>query len=171
MAHDESFGAVLDFLESEATEGVLVSTSDHETGGLATARQLHEAYPMYRWFPEVLDNATHSTEWMAHQWRDYLSLSPSQEDQSSHLRELIESGLGITDVSEGEITAIINAKPIWPPFYLFSDMISARAQIGWSTHGHSAVDVNIYASHPSHAPALVGNHENNRDWRVYREVP
>jgi alkaline phosphatase len=24
----------------------------------------------------------------------------------------------------------------------------------------SAVDVNIYASHPSHAPQLVGNHEN-----------
>ncbi len=37
-------------------------------------------------------------------------------------------------------------------------MISRRAQIGWATHGHSAVDVNIYGSAGSEA--LRGNHEN-----------
>jgi alkaline phosphatase len=162
MAHDESFGAVLDFLDSADTEGVLVSTSDHETGGLAAARQLHQAYPMYRWFPEVLNNATHSTEWLARQWNEYLASSSaaSREDQSAKLRELLSVGLGITDSTDEEVTAILDAQPVWPPFYLFADMISRRAQIGWSTHGHSAVDVNIYASHPSHAPGLVGNHEN-----------
>ncbi|OCT50119.1 Repressible alkaline phosphatase [Cladophialophora carrionii] len=163
MAHDRAFGEVLDFLEKDDTEGVLVSTSDHETGGLAAARQLHEAYPIYRWFPAVLDNAKHSTEYLAAEWSQYLSASEtaaSRKDQSSKLRELISSGLGITDTTDEEIEAIIDATPTWPPFYLFSDMISRRAQIGWSTHGHSAVDVNIYASHPSHAPQLVGNHEN-----------
>ncbi len=163
MAHDKAFSEVLDFLEKDDTEGVLVSTSDHETGGLATARQLHEAYPMYHWFPSVLDNATHSTEYLAHEWNTYLSsndVRPSRKDQSSKLRDLIASGLGITDTTDDEVTAIIDAVPTWPPFYLFSDMISRRAQIGWSTHGHSAVDVNIYASHPSHAPGLIGNHEN-----------
>ena len=163
MAHDAAFSEVLDFLDKDSTEGILVSTSDHETGGLATARQLHEAYPIYHWFPEVLDNATHSTEYLAHEWNTYLSSNdarPSREDQSSKLRDLIASGLGITDTTNDEITTIMDATPTWPPFYLFSDMISRRAQIGWSTHGHSAVDVNIYASHPSHAPGLIGNHEN-----------
>lgn len=163
MAHDESFGSVLDFLESDDTEGILVSTSDHETGGLAAARQLHEAYPQYRWFPAVLDNATHSTEYLAREWNSYLTSSsdePSREDQAAKLHTMITSGLGIWDTSATEIDAIIDAAPTWPPFYLFSDMISRRAQIGWSTHGHSAVDVNIYASSPSHAPGLVGNHEN-----------
>jgi len=37
-------------------------------------------------------------------------------------------------------------------------MISRRARIGWSSHGHSAVDVNIYGSDGSEA--LRGNHEN-----------
>ena len=50
-------------------------------------------------------------------------------------------------------------------------MISFRAQIGWTTHGHSAVDVNIYAH--TNSPSLLhklksrnaydgltGNHEN-----------
>ena len=163
MAHDKAFAAVLDFLEKDDTEGVLVSTSDHETGGLAAARQLHEAYPMYRWFPEVLANATHSTEWLGHEWGQYLSSfesSPSRKDQASKLHVLLPSALGITDYTQQEIDAIIDAKPTWPPFYVFSDMISRRAQIGWSTHGHSAVDVNIYASSPSHAPGLIGNHEN-----------
>jgi alkaline phosphatase len=73
---------------------------------------------------------------------------------------LITSGLGISDSTDEEITAILDAVPTWPPSYLLADMISRRSQIGWSTHGHSAVDVNIYASHPSHAPGLVGNHEN-----------
>ena len=39
-------------------------------------------------------------------------------------------------------------------------MVSRRSQTGWSTHGHSAADVNIYASDPRAAAALVGNHEN-----------
>ncbi|KIY02279.1 uncharacterized protein Z520_02417 [Fonsecaea multimorphosa CBS 102226] len=162
MAHDESFGAVLDFLEDDKTEGILVSTSDHETGGLAAARQLHEAYPAYLWFPEVLANATHSTEYLARTWNEYTSSNADtpRKDKGSKLRELVTSNLGFSDLSEEEIDAVIDAKPIWPPLYHFSDMISRRAQIGWSTHGHSAADVNIYASHPSHAPGLVGNHEN-----------
>lgn len=163
MAHDEAFASVLDFLEEDDTPGVLVSTSDHETGGLATARQLHEAYPIYRWFPAVLANASHSGEYLARQWREYLSDSSedvSRDDKSEKVAELVRAGLGIEDYTKQELNAIVDAEPIWPPSYLFADMISRRAQIGWSTHGHSAVDVNIYASNPDHAPGLVGNHEN-----------
>ena len=32
--------------------------------------------------------------------------------------------------------------------------------MGWSTHGHSAVDVNVYASDVAQARSLVGNNEN-----------
>jgi alkaline phosphatase len=41
LAYDKAFASVLDFLEKDQTEGVMVSTSDHETGGLATARRTH----------------------------------------------------------------------------------------------------------------------------------
>lgn len=44
--------------------------------------------------------------------------------------------------------------------YIFADMISVRSQTGWSTHGHSAVDVNIYASDAKAAHQLTGNREN-----------
>lgn len=39
LAYDKAFASVLDFLKKDPTQGVLVGTSDHETGGLATARR------------------------------------------------------------------------------------------------------------------------------------
>ena len=39
LAYDKAFASVLDFLDKDTVEGVLVGTSDHETGGLATARR------------------------------------------------------------------------------------------------------------------------------------
>jgi alkaline phosphatase len=39
LAYDRAFSSVLDFIKNEKTETVMVSTSDHETGGLATARR------------------------------------------------------------------------------------------------------------------------------------
>lgn len=39
MAYDKAFASVLDFLKDDPVQGIAVSTSDHETGGLATARR------------------------------------------------------------------------------------------------------------------------------------
>ena len=44
LAYDKAFATVLDFLDKDTVEGVLVGTSDHETGGLATARRKYR-YP------------------------------------------------------------------------------------------------------------------------------
>jgi alkaline phosphatase len=41
LAYDKAFASVLSFLEKDETEGLMVSTSDHETGGLATARRTY----------------------------------------------------------------------------------------------------------------------------------
>lgn len=71
-------------------------------------------------------------------------------------KELIEQGQGITDGTDEEIQALVD-DPILAS-YTFADMISRRAQIGWSTHGHSAVDVNVYGTKGSEH--LHGNHEN-----------
>ena len=37
LEYDKTFQLVLDYLENSKTEGLLIATSDHETGGLATA--------------------------------------------------------------------------------------------------------------------------------------
>lgn len=55
LAYDKAMTSVLDFLKNDPTEGIMVSTSDHETGGLATARRkrspplpLHASLPLTR---------------------------------------------------------------------------------------------------------------------------
>ncbi|KAJ5103308.1 Repressible alkaline phosphatase [Penicillium argentinense] len=162
LAYDKAFAAVLDFLEKDSTPGVVVSTSDHETGGLAAARQLHKSYPDYLWYPRVLANAKHSSEYAGNKLNAYTSgegKDKGNKEKAAYIRDtILKQDLGIVDASDEEIESLI--KPDVSTQYVFADMISRRAQIGWSTHGHSAADVNIYASSAKNAWPLTGNHEN-----------
>ncbi|KAL6704667.1 vacuolar alkaline phosphatase [Coniothyrium glycines] len=158
LAYDKAFTSVLEFIKNENTPTVMVSTSDHETGGLATARQLHTSYPEYVWYPAALANASHSAERLHLEFAKYLLSSPSESQKTTFIRNSITSGLGIHDYTDDEVNALIADPPI--ALYHYADMISRRSQTGWSSHGHSAADVNIYSSDPKAAMALVGNHEN-----------
>lgn len=167
LAYDQTMAAVLDFIKdtSDDVPTLMVSTSDHETGGLATARQLHAAYPHYLWYPGVLANASHSAAWTAHQYHEHLdttasisSTPESTDSQDSYLAKLASKSLGIHDANDEELASLVKEPAI--AAYTFADMISRRAQTGWSTHGHSGADVNIFASNKHWAKDLVGNHEN-----------
>lgn len=48
LEYDKTFKLVLDYLENSKTEGLLVATSDHETGGLATAWRKSQLTNTYR---------------------------------------------------------------------------------------------------------------------------
>ncbi|KAH9862386.1 hypothetical protein J1614_011041 [Plenodomus biglobosus] len=138
----------------------MISTSDHETGGLATARQ-------YVWYPSPLANASHSAERLAFEFAKYLQSTPSDAQLRDFVRESIASGLGIQDYTDEEVKALLADPPT--ALYQYADMISRRSQTGWSTHGHSAADVNIYSSDPEAAKALVGNHENTEVGKFLHE--
>lgn len=165
LMHDKTFSHVLDFLDNSDTPGVLVGTSDHETGGLSAGRQIGQAYPEYKWYPSILANATHSASYLGHKYAAFLDShagrKSTRKQKAKFIRhELFEKDFGLYNALDEEIDSIIDATIFWPPSYIFADIISQRADIGWSTHGHTAVDVNIYASDPRHARALIGNHEN-----------
>ncbi|KAK6526917.1 hypothetical protein TWF281_010113 [Arthrobotrys megalospora] len=158
-AYDKAFEVVLKKIDEMDTETIVISTSDHETGGLSAARQLHETYPDYLWYPSVLANASHSSEYMAKLLADF------PETGKKKITEYIKDELlplqQITDADDDEIAKLVTAKTGGlSSAYAWADMISRRAQIGWATHGHSAVDVNIYAYPPESAKKLWGNHEN-----------
>lgn len=165
LAYDRAMAAVLDFIKHEETPTLMVSTSDHETGGLAAARQLHEAYPQYLWYPGVLANVSHSASYVSHEYQSHitslskdLSADAASEAKKSYIKDLTSKALGIIDPSTAEISDLIQRPE--RASYIFADMVSRRAQTGWSTHGHSGADVNIYTSDPEAAKALRGNHEN-----------
>ena len=39
LAYDKAFSSVIDFIDKSKDQGMLVATSDHETGGLSVARR------------------------------------------------------------------------------------------------------------------------------------
>lgn len=160
LAFDKAFKAVLDFADSTDVETVIISTSDHETGGLAAARQLTPSYPDYLWRPEALLAAKHSGEYLNNKIASF-----EGEDLESFIKhEIFEKDLGITDYTPQEVESIMDHSKA--SHYLLNDIVSRRSQTGWSTHGHSAVDVNIYAYSNKKSTMhllrekLSGNHEN-----------
>jgi alkaline phosphatase len=134
LAYDKTMAVVLDFLQKDSTPGVMVSTSDHETGGLATARQLHPTYPEYFWYPGVLANVSHSAERLAVEYFHKITAAP-KDDMTDYIRNVVTGSLGIHDASEEEIRLLVDHPETSP--YTFADMVSRRSQSGWSTHGHS----------------------------------
>ncbi|RSM20533.1 hypothetical protein CDV31_000510 [Fusarium ambrosium] len=172
LEYDKTFKAVLDFIKQSKTETVLVATSDHETGGLATAIQEPGHLPVYNWYPKVLANATASAEWLAAKLHVHLASSSDSKKDLEKLKkyineELIIRGLGISNASDKEITTI--AEHPASALVLFSALISLRAHVGWSTHGHTAVDVNIYSSGGPGTDAIRGNVENTEVGKFLRE--
>lgn len=161
LAYDKAFEAVLKFADQSDVETIIVSTSDHETGGLATAKQIGSAYPEYLWYPEVLDNAKHSGEHLSRVLQEYKG-----KDVKDFVRtEIFEKSLGFKNFTDAEVERVVKNKK--NAHYILNELVSLRSETGWSTHGHSAVDVNIYAYSNRKTTfvdkilaALQGNREN-----------
>ncbi|KAJ1919653.1 vacuolar alkaline phosphatase [Tieghemiomyces parasiticus] len=135
---------------------VLVSTSDHETGGLTIGRQLNTTYPEYVWHPEALTPVTRSMEKAA---LELLSYNAGDERRRFVRKVVLPQWLGVTDATDKEIKQLSTHTDYYELRETLTEMISRRALIGWSTHGHTGVDVNLYA-YGAGADFLRGNHEN-----------
>jgi alkaline phosphatase len=101
---------------------------------------------------------------------EHMRSKPSAMESRDQLKKyisetLVSEGFGIHDAEDKEIQLVIDTPS--EANYIFADMVSRRAQIGWSTQGHSAVDVNIYGS--SGSEDLRGNHENTDIGKFLRE--
>ncbi|GCF00494.1 vacuolar alkaline phosphatase [Zygosaccharomyces mellis] len=162
LAFDRAFQAAKELADKSQVETVLISTSDHETGGLAASRQVTKSYPSYVWYPQVLFNAHHSGEYCSKQIENY----KGESKKSFVQHEVLEKMLEIYDYTSDDVNYLTEEQDRNSVQDKLNDMISYRAEVGWSTHGHSAVDVNIYAySNRKKAldevkSYLQGNHEN-----------
>lgn len=173
LAYDDAYKEVLKFIDETDTDTVAISTSDHETGGLVTSRQNSPSYPDYVWYPEVLLNSTHSGDYLSSKIVNFTSSAGDLTTLDTFIvKEILEKDLGITDYTSEEIQIIKRfSNDSGNLLYVLNNMISIRSQTGWTTHGHSAADVNIYgytnsklirskllSNKPNHG--LLGNHEN-----------
>lgn len=91
---------VLSFLTDSRDTPLL----QHETGGLALARQLDPlVYPTYAYFPEKLENVTHSTIYLGEHVVTRAANSGGEVDERWLREEIFGRGLGIEDATEEEV--------------------------------------------------------------------
>ncbi|KAJ3044699.1 hypothetical protein HDV00_001103 [Rhizophlyctis rosea] len=180
LAYNEAIEAVKEYVEKHKDTTVMISVSDHETGGLSVARQLNETYPKYDWYPDALKGVQRSMEVIAPEVVAY-----NASDKAVWVRKTVVEGyelfvskkpgnsnadatsvlpttrwLNVKDATKEEIAYLLDpARDVSQITSQLGLIVSRRAELGWATHGHSAVDVNLYA-HGLNSDVLRGNHEN-----------
>lgn len=153
IAYDEAFKVAVDFSVQDG-ETLVIATADHETGGLSVGRDLPPdtvgsqagtywrslvGRHQYEWDPTILAVVRATVGSIA----DELKQPGAAVD--TVLRELA----GIDDLQAGERRAIETARGGFGDLQMVvSEIIARRAGLGWTTGGHTAVDVGLYAFGP-----------------------
>ncbi|GAB5534502.1 MAG: alkaline phosphatase [Rubricoccaceae bacterium] len=134
LAFDAAVAEALSFARRDGST-LVVSTADHETGGMTLGRDGE-----YRWDPAPILRATASFEAIGDRVM-------AGEDIVAVMRE----GTGVEDLDEGVAVALrgaVAAQNMDAVRELYDGLVSKPAGIGWTTGGHTAVDVGLYAFGP-----------------------
>ncbi len=137
LAYDRAVAAVLDWAARDGNT-LVVSTADHETGGLTLGRD-----GVYVWDPAPLLAAAASFEGM----RDQLA-------EGGDPVSVVRRGLALDELPAGTEEAVRGAVASGDPYALgpvVRELISEPAGVAWTTGGHTAVDVGLYAFGPGAA--------------------
>ncbi|KAJ3271392.1 hypothetical protein HDV01_006679 [Terramyces sp. JEL0728] len=162
LAYNNAIAKVKEYCKRNP-DTVMISVSDHETGGFSVGHQLGAAYPgesnvilEYLWRPEELTAVKHSGEYIAQQLMTQTVLA-----RKDFIQDIIfKKWMGINTPNPDNVNYLLNTTLSATEIeYKIGQIKSELAGLGWSTHGHSAVDVNLYAFGPR-SDELRGNHEN-----------
>eukprot|EP01111_Echinosteliopsis_oligospora_P011686 TRINITY_DN3914_c0_g1_i1.p1 TRINITY_DN3914_c0_g1~~TRINITY_DN3914_c0_g1_i1.p1 ORF type:complete len:500 (-),score=170.06 TRINITY_DN3914_c0_g1_i1:42-1541(-) len=135
VGYDEMFAVALEFAKKDGNT-IIISTSDHETGGLTLGLQSNftpGSYPNYAYYPEMLYACTASADTMAR-----LVMA------GQNITNVLAQYAGITDLTEQEIASIDMMVQLFDVSGAIGKVIATRCEIGFTTHGHTGVDVNLY---------------------------
>lgn len=138
--------------------------SDHETGGLSLGKQTKSnTFTEYSYFPDPIIRATHSVQYLAQSIQNEHRLEVLNEIEFKEYIKLniFQNGLGWKDVSQALIEQVFYSRnDVNRLISIITDLVSQKANIGWSTKGHTSVDVNLYCTGSEACSELVGNHDN-----------
>jgi alkaline phosphatase len=152
LAYNEGAQVALEAARADGNT-LVVSVSDHETGGMSLGRD-----DVYAWDPAVLDRvqASHGTILDA-----ALATVPVDGDTIQVIRpNVIRELTGIDALTSDEVARL--RTHVDDPGALnrtLTGVVSQRARVGWTTGGHTAIDVNLYAYGPG-ANRFAGHHDN-----------
>lgn len=160
LAYDEAVATALKAARADGNT-LVISVSDHETGGLSLGRDI-EGEGVYAWHPEVLHAVSASHGVIRDSIKAARAALPGDATPADSARvaaDAFKHFTGIDDLSSDEMNAL--KKRGYALNFVLSDVIERRAVIGWTTRGHTAVDVSLHAYGPG-AEHFTGNIDNTR---------
>jgi len=140
-AFDDAFQVALDFAKEDGHTIILV-TADHETGGLTLGLQEQiDNYVDYYWNNTLITQVERSSLTIAN-----LII----ESNFTQTKEIVRQYAHI-ELDDSDLTLIQSLNSTSKQRYIqraVGLIISRHAEIGWTTGGHTGVDVNLYAYAP-----------------------
>lgn len=132
---DAAFKAAIDFAKKDGNTSVVV-TADHETGGLSLSRD-----NIYELNVDLWDKQKHSSETLVSALNEAKTISD--------VKKIVADNTWIKDLTDEEAQQILDGDgSSYKREGGYNAVISKRLLVGWSGHGHSAVDVGIWAYGP-----------------------
>jgi len=142
LAFDAAVEVALDFAKADGSTLVLAVT-DHNNGGVTLGdRETDGSYskdPVSRFIGPLL-KAKLTGEGIEHKLNA----------ERTNIAEVMETWFGVTDLSDEEIEEI-KAAGAGSMNYAVGPIISRRANLGWTTGGHTGEDVTFYSYAPGNA--------------------
>ncbi|MFD2672389.1 alkaline phosphatase [Marinicrinis sediminis] len=132
---DAAVKVALDFAKEDGETSVVI-TADHETGGLSLSRDNIYELNIAMW-----DDARQSSE--------VVGKALNGAETAADIRKIVADNMGITDLSNVEVQFIMDGDGTsYGREGGYNAVISKRLLVGWSGHGHSGVDVGVWAYGP-----------------------
>lgn len=137
LSFDDAVKVALDYAKKDKDTAVIIA-ADHFTGGMSIGN-LDKNYDI-----------CHINEFIGPLKKAKLTgegLEKKINSQKSNIRQVLKEYYGIEDLSDEEVKQIANAQP-GKLNEVVGPMISRRAKLGWTSHGHTGNDVVLYMYHP-----------------------
>jgi alkaline phosphatase len=151
LEYDEAVRAMLDFARRDG-HTLVVSTADHETGGLSLGLRIND-----KSYYEVDAEGLRGVKASASRMADSIATS----DRSVRRVGDILTRFGFEPTLD-EVVKDLQPNALGPNdavAHAIAEIESRRARVGWSSGGHTAVDVGLYAFGPG-SERFRGFHDN-----------
>ncbi|WP_135557457.1 alkaline phosphatase [Paenibacillus cymbidii] len=132
---DAAVKTVMDFAKKDGNTSVVI-TADHETGGLSLG--INNIYELN---VDLFNKEKHSYEYLD----SLLNAAKTADD----IRKIVADNIGFIDLTDEEVNLILAGDgSSYKRAGGYNAVVSKRLAVGWTGHGHTAVDVGVWAYGP-----------------------
>jgi len=144
LAYDAAVAVALDFAK-ERQDTMILSMTDHGTGGFTIGnRDTQDSSAALPYDSSALVNYIAP---LAGAKLTGEGIAAKFDEKRSNIREVMSEWYGINNLTPREV-ALIKNQELESMNYTVGLMLSERAYLGWTTHGHTGQEVNLFTYLP-----------------------